>query len=140
MTAAQLRECHLTEYEIACHDVAHTPYPARWRESRLPHLVLTFASLRQALGDRPLTVTSGYRTPEFNRRQPGALPNSQHVQGRALDVAQPAWLTVQQFHAAVREWAASGDAIFLGAVGYYEDFVHIDTRLRHVATWGRCLA
>lgn len=140
MTDAELAACHLTWDELACRDDARTPYPAEWRNGRLRILADTFASLRRALGDRPLTVTCGYRTPAHNAGLKGAAPDSQHVRGRALDVALPRGMAVEEFHAAVRDWAASGQAPDLGAVGYYARFVHIDIRPRRITTWGRCRA
>lgn len=49
--------------------------------TRLVSLVLD--PLREAVG--PLTVTSGYRSPEVNREVGGAM-NSFHVEGRAADI------------------------------------------------------
>lgn len=138
MSDAELARQHLTWDELACEDESRTPYPERWRSTRLPVLARTFASLRRALGGRPLTVTCGYRTPEHNATVPGSVPDSQHIQGRALDVARPVDMSIRDFHALVRLWSETEPR--LGAVGYYANFVHIDTRPRPVATWGRCRA
>ncbi|MYE06345.1 MAG: DUF882 domain-containing protein [Chloroflexi bacterium] len=136
---AELAERHLSYRELACHDEVRTPYPAHWRRTRLPPLADTFESLRKFLGGQPLAVRSAYRSPAHNRSVGGAR-NSQHVEGRAIDVALPRGMSATEFHQAVRRWSESGEAPQLGAVGYYGTFVHIDTRPRRIATWGRCLA
>jgi zinc D-Ala-D-Ala carboxypeptidase len=53
----------------------------------LPALRLTALSMeqvRQALGDRVITVSSGYRCPELNRAV-GGSPTSAHITGHAVD-------------------------------------------------------
>lgn len=47
-----------------------------------------FQPLRDAMG-APITVSSGYRSPELNRRTPGASSTSQHCRGEALDLVLP---------------------------------------------------
>ena len=118
---------HLTWAELACHDVARTPYPARWRQSRARRLATVFEAIRHACGDHPLRVLSGYRTPAHNRAVGGAR-NSQHVQGRAIDLAPPRGWSVKRFHAVVRAVASEDPRI--GAVGYYRWGVHVDIRAR----------
>ncbi len=132
MTNTELAECYLSYRELACRD--GTPYPNEWRSTRLPQLAKTFASLRRFLGNKPLTITSAYRTVTHNRRVNGTR-NSRHLAGQALDVARPSSLTIEEFHETVRAWVESGTAPYLGAVGYYQDFVHIDTRTRRVFEW-----
>ena len=53
-----------------------------------PLLLECFERIREALGGHPLTITSAYRTPERNA-QVGGVPNSYHLQGRALDILIP---------------------------------------------------
>ena len=116
---------HLSFDELACHDDARTPYPEPWRETRLLRLAALFENLRKHCGDKPLTVLSAYRTPEHNRAV-GGRPRSQHVEGRALDVATPREMSAPEFHDRVREWA--GTAPDLRGLGYYRWGVHIDVR------------
>ena len=136
MTDVELTKRHLTYDELACHDKDRTPYPTAWRKTLLPHLADTFASLRQELGNRPLKISSGYRTPEYNAKV-GGVGNSWHIQGRALDIERPKDITEEEFHAKVKAWVAKDIAPHLGAVGYYSGFVHIDTRPRRIITWSR---
>ena len=75
---------HLRWSELACHNRARTPYPEDWRADRGATLAHVFEILRAAAGG-PLAVLSAYRTPEHNAAVGGA-PQSQHVEGRALDV------------------------------------------------------
>lgn len=91
------------------------PYPECWRRTRLPTLAAAFESLRRFV-DGPLVVRSGYSTPKHNRAIGGAR-NSQHLEGRALDLSVPAGMTAEEFHASVREWSEEAAPPSLGAVG-----------------------
>lgn len=109
---------HLSWEELACKD--GTPYPAQWRTSRAALLARAFEALRRTIG-QPLIVLSGYRTPEWNRRVGGA-PQSQHVQGRALDLRPPSGWTVLEFAAVAR------DIEDVQGIGLYPTFLHLDVR------------
>lgn len=103
----------------------------RWAELRD-----TLNTVRIELG-HALTVLSGYRDPEYNRKIGGAKA-SQHMEGRAADVmcahASPA-----EVHALVLRLYAEGKLPHLGGLGIYNTFVHIDTRPRNegqpIAQW-----
>ncbi len=91
-----------------------------------PELLNILFDLRQALdSDGAYEVISGYRSPATNEmlRQQGrgVARNSQHVQGKAIDVRLRGVDT-----AVLRDKAI---ALQRGGVGYYEgsDFVHVDT-------------
>ena len=116
---------HLTWKEFSCRD--DTPYPDRGRVSRAVPLAREFERVRTALGNRPLTILSGYRTPEYNARVGGAAMHSQHVQGRALDVAPPVGCPVAQLLYAVLKVARQDDSAIRG-VGHYSWGVHLDIR------------
>jgi len=69
-------------------------------------------------------VTSAYRSPAYNRRCPGAKPNSWHTRNYALDL---------QFNTSPRNVAAAARRLrkagyFKGGVGRYSSFTHIDSR------------
>ncbi|MCY4535181.1 MAG: D-Ala-D-Ala carboxypeptidase family metallohydrolase [Bryobacterales bacterium] len=135
-----LDDNYLSLAELACHDADRTPYPVQWRDTRLVQLAKLFGSLRHYMG-HPLIVSSGYRTPEHQaklvRSKTGAR-NSQHVQGRAVDVATPRGRPVAQFHQEVRVWAK--DEPLLGGLGFYSWGIHLDCRQRknnRLASWGR---
>jgi uncharacterized protein YcbK (DUF882 family) len=87
--------------------------------------VLDFlAAVMEAVGAPQATVLSAYRTRATNemlaRTTFGVADNSQHIYGRALDVALPARLDVAM---------ESARAMERGGVGWYPDshFIHLDT-------------
>lgn len=111
---------NLSWAELACRDAGATPYPLAWRDTRAVALAGVFERLRAEVG-LPLTVLSGYRTPQHNRSVGGAR-QSQHVEGRALDLLPPRGWTVTQLASV----AASDPAI--RGMGLYPSFLHIDVR------------
>lgn len=114
---------HLTWKELGCKD--GTPYPAEWRSTRAITLAREFEAVRAIVG-RPLRIGSAYRTEAHNKAIGGA-PNSQHVQGRALDLYPPTGLTVQQLYDLIRARAREHDSVIFG-LGKYPAFVHMDVR------------
>jgi uncharacterized protein YcbK (DUF882 family) len=68
---------HFSRREFDCHDgsMAHPE----------PRLIECLELLRSLLGDRPIHIVSGYRTPAWNRHVGGAR-NSQHLYNRAADI------------------------------------------------------
>ncbi|MBA9846674.1 DUF882 domain-containing protein [Ralstonia insidiosa] len=81
----------------------------------------------QAGIERPIVVTSGYRTQATNGRTEGSARNSMHLVGRAADIRVPDVPT--------EYLARLGLYLRGGGVGYYatKQFVHVDSgRLR---TW-----
>jgi uncharacterized protein YcbK (DUF882 family) len=132
---------HLSWTELACHDAARTPYPLAFiQQGRATELALLFEEIRALLGGQPLVILSGYRTPAHNRsRKVGGAPNSQHVEGRALDIRPPDGMTADQMAGKLKDAWNYNQLPALGAVGVYRTFVHIDTRRtggRLVAWWG----
>lgn len=132
---------HLSFDELACHDAIRTPYPIDFRSdpTRLPALCAAFEAIRAECSTEagmpcPITVTSGYRTPEYQeqlRRHPQfkAAPRSQHVQGRALDLACPRLLTWDQFCCCVKRACASfGSPIRYVEYRPSDRYIHIDVR------------
>ena len=139
---------HLSWDELACWNRlgrewnGHAPsaliaaYPAVWREARAIQLVATFEEIRSRLGDHPMVVNSAYRRNDYNRAVGGAAM-SQHVLGRALDLRH-ATVKPKAFFDEVRELYAEGFLPFLGGIGRYKTFVHIDVRPRvnnRLAVW-----
>jgi len=73
----------------------------------------------QALRDilnRPITITSGFRTPEQNKAI-GGHPLSYHLRGMAADIV-VASLTPKQVQQKLAQWQ--------GGLGCYPTFTHID--------------
>ena len=84
------------------------------------------ASLVAASVGGRVRVVSGYRSKAYNDAIDGA-PKSQHVEGRAVDLAPIAPLSVDELH--TRILAMVGDrTIPQGGVGKYKGFVHYDWR------------
>jgi uncharacterized protein YcbK (DUF882 family) len=97
-----------------------------------PQLLDLLHDLARITGTRtPYHVICGYRTSQTNAmlrsRSSGVASNSQHIQGRAIDVRLPDIPIAELRDAAI--------ALQRGGVGYYasSDFVHLDTA--SVRTW-----
>lgn len=80
---------------------------------------------------KPMTVNSGYRTLEYNRsiKSPDT---SMHIIGIATDILLPYYLRKEEnYQALKKKWyeicAADGLG---GGVGFYNTFMHFDSRLR----------
>lgn len=63
--------------------------------SNLRRLAHALEDVRRALGDVPIIVSSGYRSPKVNSLV-GGSPNSLHLQGLAADFTAPAFGTPRQ--------------------------------------------
>ena len=110
---------HLSWKELACKD--ETSYPAKWRHSRVLALATLFERIRKDCGNKSIRITSAYRTHEWNKLIGGAR-NSQHKEGRALDLIPPKGMSVNKFYKIIR------DISYIGGIGRYKSFVHIDIR------------
>lgn len=78
--------------------------------------------------DRPLVVTSAYRSPQHNRKI-GGSKRSRHLAGAAFDVAMG-----QNGRA---EFVKLAKAKGFNGFGYYPSFVHVDFRSRPAAWRGK---
>lgn len=88
--------------------------------------VFRLDSLRERLGEQ-MVVTSGYRCLEHNKAV-GGSPNSQHLKGRAADVA------VDNGLMRYRVVNLATLLLFPG-IGVAKNFVHIDSRSDVAAMW-----
>jgi len=76
--------------------------------------------LRSKLGNRKITIVSGYRCPSHNKAVGGAK-NSQHLYGRAADIIVEG--------VAPSTVANAAESIFSnGGLGRYKTFTHVDVR------------
>ena len=138
-----MNETFFTIEEMTCKDRKRTPYPAGWAVTRLAELFETLDEIRYAWGG-PLTVVSGYRTPEYNAKlaskSSGVANNSQHVQGRAADISptKPTRERVEALWNLVRSMWHHGKLPLLGGLGVYPGWIHVDTRPHlpgHLIQW-----
>lgn len=87
------------------------------------------AECSRVLGkDCPIKINSGVRC-EFHNIMIGGKDGSQHLIGKALDLATPPGINVSLFH------AIADDLNPDGGVGYYDWGVHVDVRGER-ARWG----
>jgi len=89
-------------------------------DERLPKVLQT---IRELLGNKSISVSSGYRTPDHNARIGGAK-NSNHMRGMAADLQQKG--TDQETMCRAAETALAKHKI-PGSIIKYPTFVHVDT-------------
>lgn len=90
--------------------------------------IITLAKNLQVLRDEikiPITISSGYRSPEHNARIGGARA-SRHIVGDAADI-KVTGMTPRQV-AEVIERLISHGKMLEGGLGIYKTWVHYDTR------------
>lgn len=118
---------HFTREEFDCKDGRKVPQSLR---DSLKELCDNLEILRKEVG-RPIVITSGFRTPSWNKKQGGA-PLSQHLMAKAADFhvkdINPATLAT-----AINRLIIEGK-MKPGGVGIYDSWVHYDTRGKFV-TW-----
>jgi uncharacterized protein YcbK (DUF882 family)/peptidoglycan hydrolase-like protein with peptidoglycan-binding domain len=126
--------------EFACKDAAHTGYveglvreknlTKKQAKQRAKDLAKRLERLRKLGGNRPVMITSAYRTEAYNATLKGAVPNSAHTRGYAVDTPAPQGVTLLQHEQHVL-------ASFECGVGYYPpgmgNFIHgdFDPTLNH---------
>ena len=82
--------------------------------------------------DKPITIISGYRSPEYNTKIKGAK-RSQHMSARAADIIVPG-MTSLEVRDIIIQLIKEGKMV-KGGVGIYPTFVHYDVR-GYNARWG----
>lgn len=86
--------------------------------ANLRSLARALETARVRLGNRPITVTSGYRTARHNAAVGGAK-NSFHLKGMAADIVVEG-LSARQVQVILKDWP--------GGMGLAETFTHLDIR------------
>lgn len=109
---------HFAASEFTCH------HCGQGGNKMSPKLIELLEKLRANCGGYPLSINSGYRCPTHNANV-GGVPNSQHVQGTAADVARPQELTFGEFAWYVDQLPFDGIGLYPGDKG---DFIHVDVR------------
>lgn len=100
-------------YEFQCKDGSYLVK----LDSRL---VDKLQMLRDKLGV-PLTINSGYRTPEHNEKVKGS-PTSQHLLGKAADIS------TRNISMPDEKLIDICKALDFDGIGIYDTFIHLDTR------------
>jgi uncharacterized protein YcbK (DUF882 family) len=118
---------------------AAAPYPEEWIVERAVVLASVVDVVCQELGGRPVTVTSGYRSREFNQALRAAgypmAENSEHCEGRAVDIAFDGVLPTEVYSVALH--CHRRGLIRLGGLGLYSRWVHLDIRPGPLNQWFR---
>jgi hypothetical protein len=104
---------HFHENEFRCRGTGTLP-----PNGMDPKLIQALEAIRMHYG-RPVTITSGYRSPSHNAAVGGA-PNSQHVLGTAADFVVQGVSPAEVFRLL--------DPTHPGGLGRYSNFTHIDVR------------
>jgi hypothetical protein len=109
----------LTASQTAARDgINNTPDAACLRNLRT--LAATLERLRSALGDNPVSISSGYRSPQLNAAIGGST-TSAHMLGLAADFIVPRFGSVLQTARAVADSGIDYDQVILE----YNRWVHV---------------
>ena len=82
---------------------------------------------------KPITIISGYRTPEYNKKC-GGVKRSQHLLAKAADIV-VSGMTSLEVRDTIIQLIKDGK-MDSGGVGIYPSFTHYDVRGRN-SRWGR---
>lgn len=93
-------------------------------------LVKELQTLRDFIG-KPITINSGYRSPEYNNKIGGAS-RSQHLLGKAADIRVEG-VSPRELRGVIEELIKDGRLSFKG-IGAYSNFTHVDIRSKK-ARW-----
>ena len=112
---------NFSKSEFNSKDGAKMPLEA---EVNIVKVACNLQKLRDVLR-MPITINSGYRSPEHNKKVGGA-PNSYHVKGMAADIKVKG-LSPESVRNKIEELILAGDML-QGGLGLYDTFVHYDIR------------
>lgn len=116
---------------------AAVPYPEEWVEERAIGLALVVEVVCQEFSGRAVRIYSGFRSREFNEALRAAgypvAKNSQHCEGRAVDIAIDDVLPTEVYSVALHSHRCG--IIRLGGLGLYSDWVHLDIRPGPLKQW-----
>lgn len=123
---AEPRSAHFSHQEFYSRG---RPVPKQYW-SNLKALMRDLEVLRKALGNRPITISSGYRAPDHNKAIGGAT-RSQHLYANAGDI-KVSGVPPHVVQAKIKELMLAG-RIRLGGIGRASTYTHIDGRGRKTA-------
>lgn len=113
--------------EFKCKDGSDIPNSALLN---ITELARNLEILRTAI-NKPITITSGYRSPKYNAKI-GGVKDSQHLRGTAADI-KVAGMTPKEVALVIEGLIESGK-MKQGGIGIYPTFTHYDIRGRK-ARW-----
>ena len=113
--------------EFKCKDGSDIPNSALLN---IVELARNLEVLRNAI-NKPITITSGYRSPKYNAKI-GGVKDSQHLRGTAADI-KVAGMTPKEVALVIEGLIESGK-MKEGGIGVYPTFTHYDIRNRK-ARW-----
>lgn len=105
---------HFEAHEFRCKDNS--------RVIVLNKALLDLLELIRLHYNRPLTISSGYRTVQYNSQLKNSSPKSQHTLGNAADISVKG-VSAQTLY----NWINNSYPNSLG-LGLYDTFVHVDVR------------
>lgn len=94
-------------------------------KANIKKLVPNLEKIREAAGNRPMRINSGYRSPAHNTAIGGAK-NSYHTKGMAADFTIQG-MKAKEVQQLVKDLISSGQ-IVQGGLGSYKTFTHYDIR------------
>ena len=112
---------NFTKEEFDCNDGSEMPI-------NVYHNMVKVANQLQILRDelkKPIHINSAYRSEDYNK-QIGGVKNSQHIMGRAADIAIKG-MTPIEVSKVIERLISNGDML-QGGLGLYDSFVHYDIR------------
>jgi uncharacterized protein YcbK (DUF882 family) len=113
--------------EFKCKDGSDIPNSALLN---IVELARNLEVLRTAI-NKPITITSGYRSPKYNAKI-GGVKDSQHLRGTAADI-KVVGMTPKEVALVIEGLIESGK-MKQGGIGIYPTFTHYDIRGRK-ARW-----
>lgn len=118
----QSNTVHFSLNEFTCKD--GTPVPDKFK-ARTYKLMQQLEVIREAFGGKQITISSGYRTPEYNTKIGGAS-QSRHMVGDAADF-KVAGVSAKKVQQVVEQLMDTGK-IAKGGIGLGKTFTHYDIR------------
>lgn len=106
-------------------------YPPQHLWSNIAATARALDTFRTRIG-KPVAITNAYRSPAYNACIPGSATNSLHMQFCALDF-KVSGMAAPDAAMALRV-LRDREGLFVGGIGQYNSFTHIDTRGSN-ATW-----
>tara|TARA_Y100000114_G_C11763900_1_gene331891 strand:- start:14649 stop:15035 length:387 start_codon:yes stop_codon:yes gene_type:complete len=121
-------EKNFSLHEFRCKDGTDVPEEFM---CNVQQLCMNLQVLRDHI-NKPITIISGYRSPEYNKKIKGAK-RSQHLLAKAADIVVAGMTSLEVRDIIIQ--LIKEEKMDPGGVGIYPTFVHYDVRGRN-ARWG----